>query len=155
YPVWEQIRDHQTFFESMVAYGFSDFNLAPNGETHIIRGLYVSGTYFDVLGIRPALGRLLTPGDDRRGCSETGLVAVLSYGFWQSQYGRVLNAIGQPITLDGRSFAIVGVSSPEFWGVRVGQSFDVTVPACSRRDLIDDANASWLRFMGRLKPGES
>lgn len=155
YPVWEQIRDHQTFFENMVAYAFSDFNLAPNGETHVVRGLYVSGTYFDVLGIRPALGRLLTPGDDRRGCSETGLVAVLSYDFWQSQYGGAINAVGQPITLDGRSFTILGVSSPEFWGVRVGQSFDVAVPACSRIGLIDDANASWLRFLVRLKQGES
>jgi hypothetical protein len=49
----------------MVAYGFSDFNLAPSGETHIVRGMYVSGTYFNVLGINPAFGRLLTPDDDR------------------------------------------------------------------------------------------
>jgi putative ABC transport system permease protein len=155
YPVWEQIRAHQNFFESMVAYAFSDFNLAPNGETHIVRGLYVSGTYFNVLGIRPAFGRLLTPDDDRRGCSRTGLVAVLSYDFWQRQYGGALNAVGQPITLNGRSFTILGVSSPEFWGVRVGQSFDVAVPACTRNELIDNANASWLHFMGRLKAGES
>jgi predicted permease len=155
YPVWEQIRDHQTFFENMVAYAFSDFNLAPNGETHIVRGLYVSGTYFDVLGVRPAFGRLLTPADGRRGCSQTGLVAVLSYDFWQRQYGGALNSVGQAITLDGRSFTILGVSSPEFWGVRVGQSFDVAVPACSRSGLIDDANAGWLHFLGRLKPGES
>jgi putative ABC transport system permease protein len=155
YPVWEQIRDHQTFFESMIAYAFSDFNLSPNGETHIVRGLYVSGTYFNVLGINPAFGRLLTPDDDRRGCSQTGLVAVLSYDFWQNQYGGALNAIGQPITLNGRSFTILGVSSPEFWGVRVGQSFDVAVPACSRSELTNDANASWLRFLGRLKAGES
>jgi putative ABC transport system permease protein len=155
YPVWEQIRDHQKFFESMVAYGFSDFNLAPSGETHMVRGLYVSGTYFDVLGIHPAFGRLLTPDDDRRGCSKTGPAAVLSYDFWQSQYGGALNVIGRPISLSGRSFTILGVSSPDFWGVRVGQSFDVAVPACSRSDLVDFADASWLRFLGRLKAGES
>jgi putative ABC transport system permease protein len=155
YPVWEQIRDHQKSFESMIAYAFSDFNLAPSGETHMVRGLYVSGTYFNVLGINPALGRLLTPDDDRRGCSQAGLVSVLSYDFWQTQYGGAVDAIGRTITLSGRPFTILGVSSPDFWGVRVGQSFDVAVPACSRGELIDEPNASWLRFLGHLKAGES
>ncbi len=154
-PVWQYVRDHQQVFDGALAYGTQQFDLAATGETRVVNGLYVSGSFFDVLGVKPAAGRLIVPADDTPGCSQ-GLVAVLGYAFWQRQYGGALGAIGQSIAIAGRPFTIVGVSSPDFSGVRVGQSFDIATPSCANNaPFVNNPGASWLRLMGRLKADES
>src|SRR4029079_10642799 len=77
-PIWEQIRDHQDAFAGTFAFGDASFNLADGGEAQPAKSLWVSGGFFDVLGVRPELGRLFTAGDDRRGCSPR---AVISHRF--------------------------------------------------------------------------
>lgn len=106
-PVWEQVRDTQDVFSGILAYGRWDFNLAKAGDTHNVTGQYVSGQYFETLGVRAALGRTLTASDDRRGCAAT---AVLSHGFWQREYGGRADLIGKTISIDNHPFAIVGVT---------------------------------------------
>src|SRR5437867_758593 len=83
-PTWEQIRDRQDVFSGIFAYGRWHFNLAAGGEARNVNGNYISGQFFDTLGVRAALGRTLRPADDKRGCAGA---AVLSYGFWQREYG--------------------------------------------------------------------
>ena len=157
-PIWEQVRDHQDAFASVLAWGATDFDLADGGQENTVSGIYASGSYFKALGVRPAAGRLLAPSDDVRGCRG---VAVLGYGFWQSHYGGVESAIGSFIRLNGYSFPIVGVAQRGFSGTDVGTSLDVAIPICAEA-ILDGKNSSldvrddwWLSMMGRVNPGVS
>ena len=97
-------------------------------------------------------GRTLTADDDRTGCGTPG--AVISYPFWQREFGGDRSALGRQIALDGRQFPIIGITPPGFFGVEVGNRFDVAIPFCS--DSLDRAKsrtAWWISAMGRLKPG--
>ncbi|HUJ21713.1 MAG TPA: ABC transporter permease [Bryobacteraceae bacterium] len=156
-PLWEQIRDHQQAFSGILAWSDSTFNLGHGGEARLARALWVSGDFFNVLGVHPLLGRLLTTADDRRGCASPG--AVISYSFWQREFAGDPSAIGKKLTLDGYPFAVIGVSPATFFGVEVGQNFDVAVPLCSEAIIkgarLDKRNSWWLVVMGRLKPGWS
>jgi putative ABC transport system permease protein len=157
-PTWEHLRDRQDVFSGIFAYGRWGFNLAPGGEAHSERGNYVSGQYFDTLGVHAVLGRTLAPADDTRGCAGS---AVLSYGFWQREYGGRADVIGKTISIDRHRIEIVGVTEPGFNGTEVGGSADVMVPLCavtligSGYPHMLDTNyypVGWLQVMGRLKP---
>lgn len=157
YAIWLEIRDKQQAFSSAYAWAPTQFNVSPMGEVHNVQGLLVSGEFFDTLGVQPVLGRLLHPADDQPGCASAGV--VLSYAYWQEQYGGRTEAIGETLTINRHPFPIVGVASPEFYGVEVGRHFDVAVPVCVE-PLVngDDSRLKsrigwWLSVMGRLKPG--
>jgi putative ABC transport system permease protein len=157
-PIWEQIRERQQGFSSLLATGGSTFNLATGGESRPAQGLWVSGDFFSMLGVRPAAGRVLTGADDRRGCPAR---AVLSYPFWQREYGGDGSIVGRTITLQAQPVEIVGVSQAGFFGLEVGRSFDVALPICAQPGLdagggiLDSGTTWWLTVMGRLKPGWS
>ncbi|MGH9764718.1 MAG: ABC transporter permease, partial [Blastocatellia bacterium] len=85
YAQWEQIRDRQQVFSDVFAWGGETFNLARGGEARYARGLWVSGDFFRVLGVKPALGRVFQPADDRKGAGSQ--LAVISYAFWKSGFG--------------------------------------------------------------------
>lgn len=158
-PIWEQIRDRQQAFSSIFAWAADTFNLAVGGEARYAHGIYVSGDFFEVLAVRPLLGRLLTSDDDRRGCGSRGI--VISYAFWQREFGGQPAAVGGRLTLEGHPFQIVGVTPPDFFGVEVGRSYDLAVPICAEpvlrgeESLFDMRHGWWLASMGRLKPGWS
>src|SRR6185369_7806387 len=84
-PQWEQIRDHQESFSGIFAWAEGNFNLAPTGQVDYVRALWVSGDFFNTLGVSPVAGRLLTAADDHKGCGNQGV--VISYPFWQKRYG--------------------------------------------------------------------
>src|SRR5689334_5016677 len=104
-PLWEQIREHQDIFTRVFAWGENRFDLAQGGPVQYVNGVWVSGGFFEGLGLQPAAGRLLTDADDQRGCA--GAV-VISYGFWRSHYGGDEKAIGSTMALDGQVLPIVG-----------------------------------------------
>jgi len=158
-PLWDNLRERQDVFSGMAAWGNTDFNLARGGAVQRAQGLWVSGDYFGTLEVRPALGRLITPEDDRRGCSG---IAVLSFGFWQEHYSGAASAVGSTISLDSRPFEIVGVAAPGFYGLDVGMKFDVAAPNCATvlldgaaNSRLDDRSSWWLSVVGRIKPGVS
>ena len=157
-PIWEQLRDHQNVFAGVLAWSGHDFNLANGGEAQNVNGMYASGEYFNVLGVRPVLGRLMNSSDDTRAC---GGVAVLGYGFWQRHYGAAASAIGSQIQLDGHSFPVIGVTPPNFFGTDVGSRFDVAIPICAeaiidgKNSYLDERSAWWIRVMARERPGQS
>jgi predicted permease len=155
-PIWEQLRDHQDVFSGIAASSEHQMDLSEGGAVHFANGLYVSGEYFTTLGVRPAAGRLFTASDDQRGCSGT---AVLSYPFWQRQFGAAPDAVGKMIRLDSHEFEVIGVAQPGFFGTAVGHQFDVAIPICSEAimrgsdSMLDERSAWWLAVIGRLEPG--
>jgi putative ABC transport system permease protein len=162
-PIWEQIRDRQQdVFQSAGAFSLTRFDLAQGGEADLAEGLWVSGGFFDALGVPAMLGRTLTPADDRRDGGPDGPVAVVSYAFWQRRFGGAGDAIGRPLTLDGVPFTIVGVTPPSFSGPNVGRAFDVAAPLGMfdrlqphGRGWLDNRSAWWIEIVGRLRPGQT
>src|SRR4051812_1554393 len=154
-PIWEQIRDRKDLFSSVFAFNEPTFDLASGGEARRVLGAWVSGGFFPGLGIRPAAGRLLKAEDDFRGCPP---VAVVTYGFWQSQYGGQAAAVGKTLSLDGHPFEIVGVAAPDFFGVDVGHAPQVYAPLCAEAivqgpDSALDRRSYWfLTVVGRPRP---
>jgi predicted permease len=158
-PLFQEIRARQQAFSHVFAWGVTTWNVATEGHYRPVQGLYVSGGFFEALGVAPHAGRLLTEADDRKECGTPG--AVLTHGFWQSRYGGHASAVGQTIVLDNRPFEIVGVTPPGFFGVEVGRTFDVALPLCAE-PLVrgEDSGVGkpdfwFLDLMGRLAPGWS
>jgi putative ABC transport system permease protein len=160
-PQWEHIRDHQDFLAGVAAQGTARFNLNAGGEARPVAGMFVSGRYFDVLGVTPIIGRTLTTDDDRRNGGPNGPVVVLSYGFWQREYGGDRDMVGRTIYLDGHAFTVVGIAPPEFYGLEVGRTFDVAVPLGvepiirGAESSLDRRSTWWLRIIARLAPGQT
>jgi putative ABC transport system permease protein len=156
-PIWEQIRDRQQGFSGILAWSRNDFNLAQGGEVRWAKGLWVSGDFFNVLGVQPELGRLFTTADDQRGCAAPG--AVISHSFWQREYGGDRNILGRKVTLSDKPFEIIGVTPASFFGLEVGRTFDVALPLCAdaiisgKNNRLDSGFNWWLMVTGRLKPG--
>jgi putative ABC transport system permease protein len=158
FPIWEQIRDRQQAFSDVFAWGTDRVNLAPGGEVQPARMLYVSGDFFNALGVRPTYGRLFTGEDDQRGCNAPGV--VLSHQFWQREFGGDANVIGRNFAFADRSFEIIGVTPADFYGMEVGRSFDLSLPVCAISLVRGNNNYLsgtiwWLTVNGRLKPGST
>ena len=157
-PLWEQVRDRQDVFSVAFAWGTDKFDLAQGGAVHLANGIWVSGDFFNTLWLRPAAGRLISAADDQRGCSA---VAVLSYGFWRYHYGEAASAIGSTLSLNSHPFEVIGVAPIGFFGMNVGEKFDVAVPICAaaifdgKEGRLDGRSWWWLRIAGRIKPGIS
>ncbi|MCC6392048.1 MAG: ABC transporter permease [Bryobacterales bacterium] len=158
YAQWDQVRARQQAFRGVLAWSAARFNLAAGGEARYAEGLFVSGGFFPLLGVSPLLGRTFTAQDDSETCPGAG--AVLSHAFWQREYGGNPGVLTRAVTLDGQTFPVIGVTPQSFFGVEVGNRFDVALPLCADTLLADDRkgripvrDAFWLSVMGRLKPG--
>src|SRR5215469_4239428 len=160
YTLFQQIRDHQQAFSGVFAWnsGYSTLRIGRGAETRRVSALEVTGEFFSTLGIPPAAGRLLRPEDDVRGCPAPGV--VLSYSFWQAEFGGNRSAIGSRLTVQDHPLEIVGVTPVGFSGPEVGPHFDLALPLCSISVLsngdmtaFERRDYSWLNVMGRLKPG--
>jgi predicted permease len=157
YAMWEQIHAQQQGFSKLFAWGPNLFNVAPGGEVHNVQGLWVSGEFFETLGVEPVLGRLFTAEDDQPGCGSPG--ATISYSFWQREYGGERSVLGRTLTVNRHPFPIIGVTPADFYGVEVGRYFDVAVPLCAEPIIngedshLKNRSGWWLSVMGRLKPG--
>ena len=164
YPIWEEIQRHADLFDGAFAWSRFDaqFNLTQGGETRYAKGVWASGGSFDVLGVKPSLGRLFVPSDDRPGGGDGGPVAVISHAFWQEHFGGAPDVIGRTLTLDRAPLTIVGVTPPGFFGLNPGRSFDVAVPfgveplvRGAGQSRLNQRTSWWLSVMVRLKRGQS
>lgn len=160
HPLFDEIRRRQQVFTGMFAWGAGRFNTATGGEVRRIEGLWASGEMFPVLGLKPAIGRFYAPEEDRPGCGSPG--AVLSYAYWQREFGGATSVLQQTVRLDGVTFDIIGVAPHDFFGLDVGRRFDVAVPLCADRLIQGDGegrlskrDAWWLAAIGRLAPGRT
>ncbi len=154
-PQWEHFRDTQDAFSGVLAWGNNNFGLAPGGAVQLARGMFVSGEFFRVLGVPALRGRVFAAADDHRGCGLPG--AVISYAFWQREFGGADSAVGSKLILNDQPVEIIGVTAAGFSGLEVGRAYDVAVPICSQAALWTDGNwldkgtVWWLTVMGRLK----
>lgn len=160
YAQMEAVRQHKEAFSDMLTFWPTRFNLSAGGRSRYAEGLLVSSNYLDVLGVKPIAGRGIPAEDDKVACSSA--TALLSYGFWQREFGGNLNAIGKTINLDGHRFSIGGITPASFFGVEPGQRFDVMLPLCADNVFAKDGKgrafnkiAFWLTPIIRLKPGWS
>ena len=161
YPLFREIRRQQQAFSKVLAWnsGGDSFILGEGAQARYVPGIEVSGDFFATLGIQPAAGRLLTAADDQPGCAAPGV--VLSYSFWQTEFGGQTSAIGRRLTLQDHSFEVIGVTPANFSGLEVGKRFDLALPICvegilNRRNdevSMQRTDVYWLSVIGRLKPG--
>jgi putative ABC transport system permease protein len=157
-PIWEQVRDRQDVFSGAFAYSPIRLNLAVGGEVRNANTSWVSGDFFRTLGVNPLLGRTIADADDKRGCPVIGL---LSYDFWQREYGGTADVFDRRLTLNSHPVRIVGVAPPGFTGIQVGDAVDIYMPLCGEGALVRENSALdkranwWLWIFARLKPGIS
>jgi predicted permease len=161
YPMFRDLEKAQTIFTGIAAHRLFWANLAFGGQTLNGDGLFVSGSYFPVLGVQPALGRLLGPDDDRT-IGESH-VAVLSYAWWEKRFARDPSVLNQALTINGQAMTIVGVAPRGFDGTTLGARPEVFVPITMRGPLqpgltqpgFENRRAYWIYLFARLKPGIS
>jgi hypothetical protein len=129
YAIWDQFRQRRDLFDGAVAWTVFPQrpDLSLSGERQPVDGLFVSGNFFDELGVHLLAGRGFTAAEDRLSTPEAR-VAVISYGFWQRHFGGAANVIGQQLSVNHTPVTVVGVTPPAFFGPEVGRAFDVALP---------------------------
>jgi putative ABC transport system permease protein len=158
--MWSEIQRRPELFDGTLGYFYSRFNLASGGETNFVSGLYVSGGFFETLGVPASVGRTLTHADDVRRGSSDGPATVISHSFWQRKFGGDLGIIGQSIRVQRVPLTIVGVLPQGFVGPLPGRAFDVAVPVelaalLIRPEFVEGRGVNWITIMARLKPGQT
>ena len=159
-PFLEEVRAKTEVFSGLAE--FSDagrLTVSGNGAASLALSQYVSGDYFQTLGVSVAIGRTIQPSDDT---PSAAAVAVLNYGYWKTTFGGDPGAVGKTIRLKGIPFTIVGVAAPRFTSLTPGSVYDILIPLAERRQLqshwnsrMEDAGALWIVAVGRLKAGVS
>jgi putative ABC transport system permease protein len=159
-PDYVDYRDQCQSFEGVASFTYDDFNLSGGDMPDHAQGTVVSANFFDVLGVKPALGRTTTADDGLPGADH---VVVISNGLWNRRYGSDRNLIGQTITLNGASFTVIGVTPPNFQSPEKGDelwipmSFDggdrARIPSSATPEMLSNRSVRFLKVVARLKPG--
>ncbi|HEY8551115.1 MAG TPA: ABC transporter permease, partial [Vicinamibacterales bacterium] len=157
YPMFRDLERVQSSFTGIAAHRAFRANLAYKGRTSNGTGMLVSGSYFDVLGLTPALGRLLGPDDDRTPGAHD--VVVLSHAYWRTRFGADPNVLNEKLIVNGTPMTIVGVAPRGFQGTTLGIQPQVFVPITMRGQMVpgwdgfDNRRSYWIYLFARLKPG--
>lgn len=157
YAVWREILAHQEGFSGVFAWADANLELGRGIDKRPTHSVWVTGETFATLGVTSTRGRLLDASDDHPGCGIGG--AVISYGFWQSQFGGSETTVGSLVMLDDHPTQIIGITSARFSGIDVGRSFDFALPLCSLTTYHPASTAlarsdfSFLTVMGRVRSG--
>ena len=158
YPMYTAIRDRVPLIPALAAYSPRPFSLADGAAADRVTGAVVSGNYFSMLGVRPAIGRFFAPDEDRT--PGTHAVAVIGHGLWRRRFGSDPAIVGRSISVNARPFTVIGVAPPEFTGTTRGTTVDVYVPTVMAPTVLpgwsrvlDSPNWGWLHVIGRLAPG--
>jgi putative ABC transport system permease protein len=159
YPLYKKLREQNQALAGLLARYAIPLSVSAQGQTERARGELVSGNYFEVLGVQPALGRVFTLQDDQLAGAHP--VAVLSYNFWKQRFGLNPSILNQTLLVNGHALTVVGVARAGFSGVQIGQTPDIFVPLAMKAkmtpnwDAMDSWRDYWLAVMGRLKPGQT
>jgi predicted permease len=159
YPMYKDLRDRNNAFSGLLARYAVSLSVAGSGQTERADGELVSGNYFAVLGVGPALGRVFNQEDDRVPGAHP--VVVLSHGYWTNRFAADPGILNRTLTVNGASMTVVGVARAGFYGVQIGQRPDLFIPIMMKAQItpnwsgLDDHKDYWLAIMGRLKPGLS
>ncbi|MDX2152698.1 MAG: ABC transporter permease [Bryobacteraceae bacterium] len=159
YPAYRYLVENNAVFESILGRGATVLSLTHAGASERVNADLVSGNFFDVLGVRPVAGRLLTADDDRKPGEHP--VAVLSHAYWMSRFGGDPRIVGGTIQLNSRAVQVVGVGPAGFEGAVLGRRFDVFVPLAMTGvylplpNRLNEPDRFWLQLIGRRKRGVS
>jgi len=156
YLDYRDVRDNNRSFSGLLGFHQDFMYLTGIGKPERIYGALTSANYFDVLGVRPILGRGFLPEEEQKAAS----VVVISYALWQSHFGADRSVVGKTIGINLRSYTIIGVTPPGFQGCFSGLRMDLWIPLIMDRfvwgsNRPDDRGTFWLNVYGRLKPGVS
>ena len=155
YPLCRDLQLQERFFEGVLCRAAITVNLSTGGDHKPAAAEIVSGTYFSVLGVNPALGRLLTSDDDQMpGASP---VVVLSYDFWKAELAGAPDVVGRKVLVNRHTMTVIGVASPAFRGIDVGQVPSLWIPAAMSGNALpldptSDRRTRWMQVLGRLRP---
>jgi putative ABC transport system permease protein len=157
YPMYKDLRDHTSVFAGLAAKADFPVSLAAHGQTERADAELVSGNYFDVLGVLPAMGRMLQPADT---AAEGGNpVVVLGYGYWQKHFGGDRRILNESLLINSQAMTVVGVVQSGFTGIQLGQVPDLYIPITMKHSItpswngLSDHQDYWVKLIGRLKPG--
>jgi putative ABC transport system permease protein len=157
HPLFLALREQNTVFSGLTGQRVEQASLIGEERSEMVSVGLVAGNYFQVLGVRSHLGRLLTPDDDKLRNGHP--VAVLQYNFWRNRFEARQDIVGSIIRLNGSPFTVIGVAAPDFEGTDVGIPTNLWVPVMMKPtitptwDALDNDRHSWFYLFGRLKPG--
>ena len=159
YPMYQDLRDHNAVFDGMMCRYSMYITVGTSSQVEVLGGELVSGNYFPLLGIKPALGRLFTVADDLHPGAHP--YAVISYAYWRSGFGGDPKVLGKTIRVNDYPLTIAGVSQPGFDGMEPGLPAQIWIPMAMTQNVrptfTDQYNRRqrWVNVFGRLKPGIS
>jgi len=162
HPMFEQLRDRNDVFSGVLAHFTAEVHVFVKGRTEAANGDLVSGTFFDTLGLKPVVGRLFGPADDRVPGAHP--LVVLGHGYWTRRFAADPGIVGQTLSLNNQPMTVIGVAPAGFHGVEVGESVDLYVPLMMQAQVLPtwrtgrglgDWRTRWLTVLARLKPGVS
>src|SRR5690242_10610137 len=157
YPICRDLDNQKQFFEGVFCRALTTVNLSTGGDYRPETAEIVSGNYFLVLGVEPAVGRVLANDDD--GTPNANPVAVLSHDFWETQFGGAPDVIGRKVLVNRYPLTIIGVAASTFKGIDVGQVPSIWIPASMSEQAIPgfkdllDRRTRWMQVLGRLNQG--
>jgi putative ABC transport system permease protein len=157
YPDIQALRNGQQSFTGITACNITSLSLTGKGKPDRVWGMVTTANYFDVLGVRPILGRAFLPEEDEKPGGAP--VAVISYRLWQTHFGANPDVVGQQVEVNQHPYTIVGVTPAVFQGSQTGVRTEIWLPIAMvdqlvpRSDLLHDHHYFWLFAFGRLKPG--
>jgi len=160
YPMYKDLREKNQVFQGILAADRTGVGISWRNQAESKDAEVVSGNYFQLLGLQPALGRLFTTQDETE--KDANPVAVLSYDYWRTRFGAAQDIVGQTVLINGHTFTVVGVAPAHFdsaiGGYKPGVFLPVTmvdyaIPWRARMDDLKDHKAAWLTLVARLKPG--
>ena len=157
YPMYKDFREKNQVFSDMFCRRPIPISVSANGQTERASGELVTGNYFHVLGVGPAVGRTFTSDDDKTPGGHP--LAVLSYSYWKNRFAGDPHIVGQTIMVNDHNLTIVGVSQEGFDGVEPGTAPQIRIPIMMKKEMtpgwydLDDRRSRWVNVFGRLKPG--
>jgi predicted permease len=159
YPDYRDLRDKDSAFSGLAAHFYYPMSLKGSGQPEVITGQVVTGNFFNVLGVKPVLGRTFNPDDDQAPGSHP--VAILSYRAWQRRFAGDPEILGKSVLINSYPFTVIGVAPQGFTGLCTFLRPDVWVPTMMAQQVsmfpveIENRGWGWLKMVGRLKPGVS
>ncbi len=159
YPNYKDYRDRNTVFSGVMIYRVVVSSLTHHGTSERVWGYLVSGNYFDVLGVKPALGRAFLPEEDQT--PESHPVVVLSHGCWKQRFGSDPSIVGKTVEFNSKPFTVIGVAPEGFIGTEVAFAPEMFIPIMMAKTIepvsnyLDKRDSNNMFTVGRLKPGVS
>ena len=157
YPDFADYHDQNTVFEGLIAEDMAQAAISTQNQNDVVWGQVVSGNFFDVLQVRPILGRAFSPEEDKTPGAHA--VVVISHSLWQRRLGADANIVGKTIELNGRAYNVIGVAPESFKGTKFGLALEFWAPMMMVEELwrspgmLSERDHHWMNVLARLKPG--